>query len=157
LVVSFIEAKFPWIEPGQPPAPFAERGAMRGLVRLTEKIPEELLVLRAADYAELIMAVGVLEIGWQEEGPGREYAASERSAIRTLHHLMQLCPDDYPPAGTTEPAFIRDDGLREQLRHDIGEVNRAHRGKFVVGAFLFQRQQGGTHIRAAGNAVNDHL
>jgi hypothetical protein len=125
-VVPFIEAKFPWIEARQPPAPFADRGAMRGLVRLIEKIPEELLALRAADYAELIMSVGVLDIGWQEKGPpGREYADWERSAIRTLHRLMQLCPDDYPPVDTTEPAFIVDDGLREELRRDIGEVNRA--------------------------------
>src|ERR1700757_4093676 len=74
-VVPFIEAKFPWIEARQPPAPLADRGAMRGLVRLIEKSPEELLALRAADYAELIMSVGVLDIGWQEKGPpGREYA-----------------------------------------------------------------------------------
>jgi hypothetical protein len=124
-VVPSIEAKFPWIEPGQPPAPFADRGAMRGLVRLIEKIPEELLVLPAADYAELITAVGVLDIGWQEGGPGREYAAWERSAIRTLHRLMQLCPDDYPPSATTEPGFITDGELRKELHRDIGEVNRA--------------------------------
>jgi hypothetical protein len=124
-VVPFIEAKFPWIGPGQPPAPYADRGAMRGLVRLIDKIPEELLVLGASDYAELVVAVGVLDIGWQETGPGREYAALERSAIRTLHRIMQLCPDDYPPAATTEPAFITDDELRKELHRDIGEVNRA--------------------------------
>jgi hypothetical protein len=44
-VVPFIETKFRWIESTQPPAPFiADRGAMCGLVRLIEKIPEELLV-----------------------------------------------------------------------------------------------------------------
>jgi hypothetical protein len=71
------------------------------------------------------MAVGVLDLGWQEEGPGRGYTAEERSAIRTRHHLMQRCPDDCPPAATAELAFIVDDDLREELRRDIGEVNRA--------------------------------
>jgi hypothetical protein len=124
-VVPFIETKIPWIGPGQPPAPYADRGAMRGLVRLIDKIPEELLVLGGADYAELVMAIGVLDIAWQDEGPGREYAAWERSAIRTLHRIMQLCPDDYPPSATTEPAFITDNELRKELHRDIGEVNRA--------------------------------
>jgi len=43
-----------------------------------------------------------------------------------------------------------------QMRVLLERAGR-HRGKFVVRAFLFQRQQRGAHIRAAGNAVNDHL
>jgi hypothetical protein len=81
-----------------------------------------LLVLPAADYAELITAVGVLDLGWQESGPAREYATWERSAIRTIHRLMQVCPDDYPPSASTEPAFITDDELRRELHRDKFKV-----------------------------------
>src|SRR5271169_4188920 len=36
------------------------------------------------------------------------------------------------------------------------QPSQRQRGKFVFRPLLFQGQQGGAHIRTAGNAVNDH-
>jgi hypothetical protein len=43
---------------------------------------------------------------------------------------MQVCPDDYPPSATTEPAFITDDELRRELNRDKFKVKSRE-------AFLF--------------------
>lgn len=94
-VVPFIERKFPWIRPeNSARVEVINRGSVRALVHLLDKVPEELLILSGEDYAELVMSVGVLDMCWQDRGPGREYHTTEVAAVRTLHRLMQLCPDD---------------------------------------------------------------
>ena len=35
------------------------------------------------------------------------------------------CPDEHPPASTTELSIIKDDDLRENIRRDIGATTRA--------------------------------
>jgi hypothetical protein len=126
-VVATIESRFKVIiDPGQARGftPII-RGFLSGLLRLLDKIPEELLQLSASDYADFITAVEALRTCADERGPTRNYGPIEMNAIRDIHRLLQACPDDAPSPSTSDPAFVTDPQLRTDLHRDLGEVNRA--------------------------------
>src|SRR5258706_14157555 len=56
-VVPFIAARFAWAIVDDNTPVIIERGEVRALVRLVERIPEELLILAAAEDAALVVAV----------------------------------------------------------------------------------------------------
>jgi hypothetical protein len=126
-VVPFIEVRFPWIKE-QNAHPHFKPGEARALVQLVEGVPDELLTLAPEEFAELTVSVAILDVSSREQA-ARNLSSSERAAIRSLHRLLQKCPDDFPAAGTVEPAFITDPDLRADLHRDIGEVNRALQNK----------------------------
>ena len=45
--------------------------------------------------------------------------------ITIIRQALSKCPDENPPASTTELNFISDTDLRTSLRIDIGAVNKA--------------------------------
>jgi hypothetical protein len=97
---------------------------------LVEGIPDELIQLQPADFADFITAIEKLRIElisptWKVPD------TSERQAIRTIYRLLSTCPDEAPAAGTTDPAFISDADLRADLHRDLGEIKRSlHNGEW---------------------------
>jgi hypothetical protein len=127
-VVPFIETLFPWVNQASPsqvsPPPMVPAQA-RGLVRLLDRIPEELLQLNSAEFAELITAVEIIRTLSEGHELARSLGSHETRSIRIIHRLLASCPDDAPAANTSDPAFIADPELRADLHRDLGEVNRA--------------------------------
>jgi hypothetical protein len=46
-------------------------------------------------------------------------------AITVIRRVLAKCSDEYPPSATTELSFINDEPLRENIRRDLGAVERA--------------------------------
>lgn len=133
-VVPVLENRFPSvIDPGQAIAggSFALKVHVRGVVALIERIPEELYQTSPSDFAEFVSAVEILRAYMEEPGSSRPVSPSQGDAIRTIHRVLQSCPDDAPATGTSDPAFIADPELRADLHRDLGEVNRSlHNGEW---------------------------
>jgi hypothetical protein len=156
-VVPFIEVRFPWIKE-QNAHPHFKPGEARALVQLVEGVPDELLTLAPEEFAELTVSVAILDVSSREQA-ARNLSSSERAAIRSLHRLLQKCPDDFPAAGTVEPAFITDPDLRADLHRDIGEVNRALQNKewksaTVLTGSLVEAMLDLQAVATSGKAVN---
>jgi len=120
---------FPWS---------VNRGELVGLLKLLDQVPDELIRLNSYDFADWVVAISTLSASI--EGRDTETinpSPTELGAILDLHRLLQLCPDEYPSASATDPAFIADAVLREDLHRDIGEVERAlHNGEWKAATVL---------------------
>jgi hypothetical protein len=92
-------------------------------------VPDELIALESADYSELILAKSTIEEHlaiWRSRGNVGDMAhVNEFDAVTVIRRALAKCPDEYPPPTTKELAFIKDAALRENIRRDVGAVNRA--------------------------------
>jgi hypothetical protein len=104
-----------------------------GLADLLDQIPEELIVLDSADYASFICSKARIRetiSTWAAQAkPGPETTrflySSLVSAIAGIRYALTKSPDESPAPGTSELSFITDTDLRENLRSDIGGIERA--------------------------------
>jgi hypothetical protein len=131
-VVPFIETLFPWVRQVRQADPDGQvshspmvPAHARGLMRLLDRIPEELLQLSTAEFAEWITAVEIIRTLSEGLELARSLYSHEIRSIRSIHRLLGPCPDDAPATNTSDPAFIADPELRADLHRDLGEVNRA--------------------------------
>jgi hypothetical protein len=92
-------------------------------------VPDELITLTAADYAELVLAKSTIEEHlehWRARGNVGDMAQVKRfDAVTMIRRALAKCPDQYPPSATTELVFINDAALRENIRRDLGATERA--------------------------------
>jgi hypothetical protein len=101
--------------------------AIAGLV---ESVPAELLVLRPTSYAELIASLAYLRALPEALQAARSTALPlkmqgfDLNCIALIHRALVTCPDEAPPSGTTELAFILDEQLRNSIRLDLGAAHR---------------------------------
>jgi hypothetical protein len=100
------------------------------VLKLIEQIPPELLTLSADQYAEYISSSAALT-DLIEQWRARDFqfqnirGLRKHSPIFLIRQALDICPDEFPAAGTAELSFIADPDLRENLRKDIGTVNTA--------------------------------
>jgi hypothetical protein len=102
---------------------------LQGIVRLVREVPNELLAVDAADFADLTIAIVAIELlmsRWSSgEGPYVIPPVSGEDVIHTIRRVLSKCPDEAPPIGTAELSFIADQQFRESMRMEIGAVNSA--------------------------------
>jgi hypothetical protein len=136
--VSAIEALVPDLlrprEPAVPPPllPYARAKDVSAALAVLAEVPSELLQLTGPELASLVIArakanVFVEACARPFEGGHHTSGGQTMSGDVMLAILDQLkhCPDQAVPASTAGLPFIADADLRESLRVDIAEVNRA--------------------------------
>jgi hypothetical protein len=100
-----------------------------GILNLLKDVPGELITLTSADYSGLILAKSTIEehlAVWRARGNvGSMAHVKGLDAVTVIRRALAKCPDEYPPAATTELLFIEDAALRENIRRDLGAANRA--------------------------------
>ena len=106
-----------------------ESPQLLGILNLLKDVPDELITLSSADYSELILAVSVIEdhlAHWRARGNvGAMSNLKGFDAVTVIRRAVAKCPDEYPPSTTTELLFINDPALQDNIRRDLGAVNRA--------------------------------
>jgi len=127
-VVSAMNRLFPDIYRGHATNFTIERsGELGGLVDLIKRIPQELIILTPEHYANLVVGVGSIEHQlrtWEARG-GQQAGWVSWETMARIWAALKLCPDEYPPPATAELLFVGDVALRDNLRGDMGAVNRA--------------------------------
>jgi hypothetical protein len=130
-VVEFIQTAFPWVNSSAGmTVGIAHMGQLAALVRLTDAIPEELIVL---DGDELVLFSVSLEVvrnavvalPTMGKHFGLAPSAGGVSPIASLYRTLKTCPDESPSADVAELAFVDDETLRHSLRIDLDNVRRA--------------------------------
>jgi hypothetical protein len=104
-----------------------------GLLQLLKGVPDELITVSSAEYAELLLAVSMIEetlahwkISMRVGGPAGEMLDVKGSnAVSVIRRVLVECPDEIPPSDATELLFVTDPALRDNIRSDLGAVNRA--------------------------------
>ena len=100
-----------------------------GILNLLKDVPDELINLTSAEYAELIVAKSTIEehlAHWRARGNvGDMTQVGGFDAVTVIRRALAKCPDEYPPPATTELLFINDAPLRDNIRRDLGAANRA--------------------------------
>lgn len=100
-----------------------------GILNLLNDVPDELIILTAADYSELILAKSTIEEHiaiWRARGNVGDMAKVKGfDALTVIRRALVKCPDEYPPPTTTDLLFVKDASLRESIRSDVGASNRA--------------------------------
>jgi hypothetical protein len=102
---------------------------LRCVLNLLKEVPEQLIILPPADYAELVLAKSTIEETlalWRSRGSVGAMAHVKGSdAVTVLRRALVKCPDEYPPPAMTELPFINDPDLRDNIRRDLGATERA--------------------------------
>jgi hypothetical protein len=107
---------------------------LQSILDLTDQIPSSLLVLNNHDYSVLVSSIAAIRMAIEhpkshghgfniELPPIGEFG--NLNPIALVRDLLNKCPDAFPEPGTSELSFISDQPLRDNLRNDIGAINRA--------------------------------
>jgi hypothetical protein len=100
-----------------------------GILNLLEDVPDELINLTPADYADFVLAKSTIVehlAHWRARGNvGNMAHVKGLDAVTVIRRALVKCPDEYPPSATTELLFIKDAALRENIRRDLSAANRA--------------------------------
>jgi hypothetical protein len=92
-----------------------------------------LITVSSAEYTNLVLAVSTIEetleqwkISMRVGAPAGEMLDVKGSnAVSVIRRVLVECPDEIPPSGATELLFVTDPALRDNIRSDLGAVNRA--------------------------------
>jgi len=102
---------------------------LQGIVTLIRQIPNELLAVDAASFADLTIALSAMEVGysrWLNSSQGMVVPPiAGQDMVVTIRRVLEECPDEAPPAGTAGLHFIPDLETRASMRRDIGAANSA--------------------------------
>jgi hypothetical protein len=100
-----------------------------GLLNLLKSVPDELITLSSTEYADLVLAKSTIEETlehWRLRGNVGEMSHVKGSdAVSVIRRALAKCPDEFPPSGAAELLFVTDPALRDNIRSDLGAVNRA--------------------------------
>jgi hypothetical protein len=131
-VVEVIERLFPHVRsPRNESISFRDEALeqLQGIVNLIREIPRELITVSGANYSNFVLAITRIEqtTNLRTTRPPA-FGLLEpvgRDVATILFDVLKHCPDEFPPKSTTELTFVTDPELRENIRQDIGAVNRA--------------------------------
>jgi hypothetical protein len=128
-VVGIIDQNFPNARTAPDFAVYSRSaGVLKAIIRLTEEIPTELLVLNAEDYNDLVCGLESLWSAvteWHQRGGDEPPARIKgKSPIAIIRETLSRCPDESPAPGTVELPFVSDAALRDSIRTDISAANR---------------------------------
>ena len=129
-VVQTIDELFPHAAKNEPASQLSGNSAkLLGVLNLLKDVPDELIALSSADYAELVLAQSTIEDAlayWRAgSGAGNVPHVNGFDVITVIRRALAKCPDEYPPSTTSDLLFIKDAALRESIRQDVGAANRA--------------------------------
>jgi hypothetical protein len=130
-VVQTIDEQLPHASKNLPNAQLVAADGWRflGILNLLKDVPDELITVSPADYSDLILAKSTIEdhlAHWRARGNvGNMANVKGFDAVTVIRRVLTKCPDEYPPSTTTELLFIKDDALRDNIRRDLGAINRA--------------------------------
>src|SRR5262249_7852685 len=84
----------------------------------------------SAEYADLVLARSTIEDTlqhWRLRGNVGEMPHVKGSdVVSVIRRAFVKCPDEFPPSPeTAELLFVTDPALRDNIRSDLGAVNRA--------------------------------
>lgn len=108
-------------------------GALSGLVRLVEMVPDELLVMDHLAFAGLTCSVAHIKeklLSWVNDRSSRSemdfvVGFGSQSPITLIRAALAQCPDEYPGTTTSKLIFIPDAELRGNLRNDVAAIDVA--------------------------------
>ena len=133
-VVKAIERMFPQMI--QDPRSFPDVSSdsvppLKAIAQLVESVPEDLLILDPAHYAELIASVAYLRSLGDSFQAARSLSTTrfmlagfDLNPLALIQQALVACPDEGPAAGTEPLAFIGDLELRESIRLDLSAAHR---------------------------------
>lgn len=125
-IVKIIDKLYPTAANGKGgPLSANDRFAIQSIVDLTEKVPEALISVSDADYAELIVAVSWMREHLAHWARNPEARYLQFDTILSVRRVMVACPDQFPPPSVLRLSFIDDDELRDSIRSDLGATRRA--------------------------------
>ncbi len=126
-VVQVIENMFPDVKRGEQVQLYhGQAGAIAAVLGLVERVPERLLELDPADYANFLMSVSALRASvdaWARQGarhlPDQQLRGTGKSPLVWIYEGLKCCPDARPSPETAKLRFVADDKFRTALRLDI--------------------------------------
>jgi hypothetical protein len=141
-VVKVIEEQFAWTRSNwreriqqRNESRFYAVSPMPGILRLIDRIPEELIVLDSSTDAQFTLALSALEAAttrgrsdpngfvWPVIAlPGR---SEHEDCLMLVKDALAVCPNEAPSKSTKGLAFISDPQFRETLLIDLGSAERA--------------------------------
>lgn len=134
-VVGVVDRLFPWAETQQEGESrhlyIGSEMQLMGMVRMVDKIPEELLQMAPEDYAVLTVAVEAIRTQietWRAQGDIGTLdcigGLPNLSPVTLIRHCLRKCPDEVPSPITAVLLFIGDPALRNSIRLDISAANQ---------------------------------
>jgi hypothetical protein len=108
-----------------------EAPAIAAVLSLVDQIPTELLATMPAErYQELLLGTGALRTAvdtWARQGTGHLMRDLRKlgNPLYLVYRALKEAKDEAPSEQTTALAFVTDVDLRDALRLDIAEVDRA--------------------------------
>lgn len=131
-VVLVIEKLFPDVlKPSWQIVPLttSELNALKGIVNLVREIPNELITVPVERYADLVLAITVIDEELAKyrarQSPAELPRPGNVNVLTTIHSVLMDCSDKFPASSTADLSFVTDIDLRESIRRDIGAVERA--------------------------------
>lgn len=102
---------------------------LQGIVNLVRDIPSELVNVPADQYADLVLAMAIIEEQNKFRiGRGTSFplpAINKIDVATVVHRVLLQCPDEFPPTTKKELLFVTDADLRQSICQDMGAINRA--------------------------------
>jgi hypothetical protein len=105
--------------------------AVRAVLDLIDKIPDELVRLSADDFAFYYANVSALQSAWDDRNRSANQVTvgplpnEGHTTLFEIYRMLGKCPDEAAVAATTGLEFIPNDEFREALRSDISSANSA--------------------------------
>ncbi|MFZ0204624.1 MAG: hypothetical protein WAL59_00585 [Roseiarcus sp.] len=131
-VVPVIRRLFPHvttIRPGDSLLHSGQLDQLIGITNLIKEIPRELITVSVDEYADFILALASIEENNKFRiSRGHSFglpAIAGKDFATIMYNVLLKCPDEFPPTTTTELLFITNVDLRDNIRRDIGAINRA--------------------------------
>lgn len=129
-VVQMIDELFPHAAKGIKGALMAGHGPyLFALVKLLKGVPDELIEGNADGYVDLVLAVSTIEDTlehWRLRGNVGEMPHMKGDDVASvIRRVLVKCPDEFPAPAAAELLFITDWALRENIRRDVGALERA--------------------------------
>lgn len=107
---------------------------LRAIVQLIDAIPSHLILLDSADYVAFVTCRAAVSgglanpkrhgHGFKVELPSLDEFGGH-NPVTILRDLLAKCPDEFPEPASLTLNFITDKDLRDNLRVDIGAIDRA--------------------------------
>jgi hypothetical protein len=130
-IVKIIDRWFPFAakadEPGKGKAKLdiEHTGRVSAMIALIDRLPDELIVLPPAEYADFVASVARLRANASTAIlKGKDYSFHGETVWR-LRHTLSQCRDSSAAASGHGLTFITDATLRDDLRTDLAEANAA--------------------------------
>src|SRR5208282_389043 len=147
-VVQVIEEQFPWTKGNwrqkvtqKDGSEFYGRTVMPGILRMIDRIPEELLMMDRSTDAQFTLALSAFEdmIARARANPNEFHwplvimpgQSQQEDCLVTVKNALALCPDEAPSTSTRGLTFVTETDLRQSLLIDLGSAERSlHSGEW---------------------------